>query len=139
MRQKAQRKGLCAVCCCLTPTDLIYAPKTREREKSRKAAIFCYVTKFFSVLIDEGKLKLRENAGILAARACGLAYNTYRRYLGGKTELPAPDNVKNKRKERRDTKIDPDLYAKIRGQIRRWNDGFDCQDALGGYRFVSTK
>ena len=41
---------------------------------------------------------MRENAGFLAARACGLAYNTYRRYLGGKTELPAPDNVKNKRK-----------------------------------------
>ena len=108
------------------------ASTSRDRVNHDKAAIFCNVTSFFSVLIDEGKLKLRENAGILAARACGLAYNTYRRYLGGKTELPAPDNVKNKRKERRDTKIDPDLYAKIRDQIRRWNDGFDCQDVLGG-------
>ena len=107
---------------------------SRDRVNHDKAAIFCNVTSFFSVLIDEGKLKLRENAGILAARACGLAYSTYRRYLGGKTELPAPDNVKNKRKERRDTtKIDPDLYAKIRDQIRRWNDGFDCQDVLYCY------
>ena len=52
--------------------------------------IFCNVAGFLSSLIDDGKLKLREHAGILAARACGLAYNTYRYFLGGKKALPEP-------------------------------------------------
>ena len=86
---------------------------TRDRVNRDKAVIFCNVADFLSSLIDDGKPKRRESAGIVAARACGLAYTTYRYFLGGKKALPEPDDAKKKRKERTERHQDQSTVTEV--------------------------
>ena len=63
--------------------------------------IFVTVTDFFKDLLEQPWFKLRKQAGILAAEATGLAYNTYGKYLNGKKSVPAPEKSRKKPKKAR--------------------------------------
>ena len=70
--------------------------------------IFVTVTDFFKDLLEQPWFELRKQAGILAAEATGLAYNTYRKYLNGKKSVPAPEKSRKKPKPDSRAAINPE-------------------------------
>ena len=60
-------------------------------------AIFENVLKFMNGLVAEKWCGYRDNAANFAARACGLAYNTVRRYISGSRAAPKVKDAKTER------------------------------------------
>ena len=84
--------------------------------------MFLSVREWIAKLQQQSWSKLTESCGLLAAKACGLKFNTFRKYITGNDRQKTVKIVK-KRYASKTQKIDVELLASIRVQISRWNRG----------------
>ena len=91
-------------------------------------AIFLSVMVWIGMLQQQPWCKLTKSKGILAAGACGVSFDTFRKYITGKDRTKQV--IKPRKKLRKNTdKIDVYLLGSIRKQISLWTRGFNDDGA----------
>jgi len=85
-------------------------------------AMYLCVMVWIGVLVQQEWCQLTKPIGMLAAEACGVKFNTFRKYITG-NNLTKKSKKPRKKHVKKTDKIGIYLLAEIRVQISRWNRG----------------